>query len=84
MDGEARQDPVAVLRRWEEHGAVWRVVERSPGRVTVALCRCDGGEEVERLVSGDPRLLAFVDAADRAGPPRTPPSTRTGSSRRRA
>jgi hypothetical protein len=30
--------------------------------VTVALLRCDGGEEVDRFTSDDPRLLAFVDA----------------------
>jgi hypothetical protein len=28
--------------------------------VTVALLRCDGGEEVDRFTSDDPRLLAFV------------------------
>jgi hypothetical protein len=26
----------------------------------VAMCSCDGGEEVERLVSSDPALLAFL------------------------
>ncbi len=52
------------LLRWEAFGAVWRVVERDGERLTVALCRCDGGEEVERLTSADPALRAFV--ADRA------------------
>ncbi|WP_150242898.1 hypothetical protein [Nocardiopsis quinghaiensis] len=61
MSDRPQQDPVEVLVRWEDHGAVWRVVERTPSGVTVALCRCDGGEEVERLVSDDPALLAFVD-----------------------
>jgi hypothetical protein len=28
--------------------------------VTIALLRCDGGEEVERLTTSDPRTLAFV------------------------
>jgi hypothetical protein len=28
--------------------------------VTVALLRCDGGEEVDRFTSDDPRLIAFV------------------------
>jgi hypothetical protein len=28
--------------------------------VTIALMRCDGGEEVDRFTSEDPRLLAFV------------------------
>jgi len=51
---------VATLQRWETSGAVWRVLSRTPARVTVALCRCDGGEEVERFTSGDPALLAFL------------------------
>ena len=54
------RDDAAVLRRWDEAGAFWRVVARSPTRVTVAMCTCDGGEEVERLVSSDPALLAFL------------------------
>jgi hypothetical protein len=29
--------------------------------VTIALLRCDGGEEVDRFTSDDPRLLAYVD-----------------------
>jgi len=57
-------DPVEVLRRWRAAGAVWRVVSRTPDRATVALCRCDGGEEVDRLTSDDPRLLAYLDEAD--------------------
>jgi len=54
------EDPVAVLRRWEDSGAHWQVVGRSASAVTVALLRCDGGEEVDRIVSGDPGLLAFL------------------------
>lgn len=57
-------DPVSVLRRWEAAGGVWRVVARSAGSMTIALCQCTGGEEVERLTSSDPGLLGFV--GDRA------------------
>ncbi len=71
MSDRPRQNPVDTLVRWEDHGAVWRVVGRTASEVTVALCRCDGGEEVERLVSGDPDLLAFVDG--RVSPP--PPAS---------
>jgi hypothetical protein len=53
-------DPVAAVRRWEESGAVWRVLARSPSAVTVSLCRCDDGEEVERFTSSDPALLDFL------------------------
>ncbi|MGW0658585.1 hypothetical protein [Streptodolium elevatio] len=52
---------VAVLRRWEDAGGVWRVAARRGGSVTVALCRCDGGEEAERLTSADPDLVAYVE-----------------------
>jgi hypothetical protein len=52
--------PVEVLRRWEDLGALWRVVGQGPGGVTVALCRCDGGEEVERLTSDDAALLTYL------------------------
>jgi hypothetical protein len=54
-------DPVEVLRRWADFGAVWEVVARTEGRVVVSMRRCDGGEEVSRLVSEDPRLLAWLD-----------------------
>jgi hypothetical protein len=56
----ADRDLVETLLRWEESGAVWRVVASSPSRVTVALLRCDGGEEVERLTTTNPATLAFV------------------------
>lgn len=52
--------PVEVLRRWEESGAGWRVLSRTPTRVTIALLTCDGGEEVHRLSSEEPDLLAYV------------------------
>ena len=53
-------DRVAELRRWEDSGAVWRVVGRTATTLTVALVTCDGGEEVGRFTSNDPALLAFV------------------------
>jgi hypothetical protein len=54
-------DPVDVLRRWEAFGAVWEVVARTPEQLTVSLRRCDAGEEVSRLVSGDPALRDYVE-----------------------
>jgi len=51
---------VAVLRRWEDAGAHWAVIARHAGSVTVALYRCDGGEEVDRITSTDPRLDEFL------------------------
>lgn len=52
--------PVEILRRWEAAGAVWRVVDRAPAGLVIALLTCDAGEEVDRLVANDPDLLAFV------------------------
>ena len=53
-------DALEELRRWEDFGAVWEVVRRTAGEVTVALCRCDGGEEVGRITSRDPAFRAHV------------------------
>jgi hypothetical protein len=53
-------DRVAELQRWQDSGAVWEVISRKSGAVTVGLLRCDGGEEVDRFTSDDPRLLAFI------------------------
>ncbi len=53
-------DRVAELQRWEDSGAIWSIVSRKQDRVTVALLRCDGGEEVDRFTSDDPRLLDYI------------------------
>ena len=53
-------DRVAELQRWEDSGAVWSVVARRDDRVTVAVLRCDGGEEVDRFTSDDRRLLDYI------------------------
>lgn len=53
-------DRIAELQRWQDSGAIWEVLTRRGTSVTVALLRCDGGEEVERFTSDDPRLLTFI------------------------
>ncbi|WP_107656567.1 hypothetical protein [Nocardia suismassiliense] len=53
-------DATAVLRRWEESGAVWRVVRHSADQVTIGLYECTGGQEVDRFTSTDPALLRFL------------------------
>jgi hypothetical protein len=53
-------DRTAELQRWQDSGAVWEVIARSAGSVTIGLLRCDGGEEVDRFTSDDPRLLDFI------------------------
>ena len=51
---------VADLQRWQDSGAHWQVIARNGDSVTVALLRCDGGEEVDRFTSHDPAVLAFL------------------------
>ena len=48
------------LRRWEVSGGTWRVVARRADTVTIALCRCDGGEEVDRFSTSDPAVTGHV------------------------
>ena len=52
-------DPVAVLERWVEHGAHFRVVELSSSGAVVELLTCHG-EPVDRLASSDPLLLDYL------------------------
>lgn len=58
---EDGSEHVAALQRWESFGAVWRVIAPDSSGVTVALCRCDGGEEMERFSSSDPAVLGYLD-----------------------
>jgi hypothetical protein len=51
------------LRRWETAGGTWRWETQRGDTVTIALCRCDGGEEVDRLVSAEPALREYVEQA---------------------
>ena len=58
--GAGSGDPVAVLQRWEDSGAVWRVEHRAGGTVTVALLTCDGGEQVGELRCADDDVREFL------------------------
>lgn len=51
---------VETLQRWERAGGHWQVLSRSPSSLSVALLRCDGGEEASRLVSQDAALAAYI------------------------
>jgi hypothetical protein len=57
---------LAHLRRWEESGATWRVVVRTPAEVEIALLTCDAGEEVDRLRSADADVLDHVGSRVRS------------------
>jgi hypothetical protein len=58
--GDAHSDPVVSLRRWEQFGAKWRVVGDAASVLSISLCRCDSDEEVDRLISADPALRAYI------------------------
>ena len=51
-------DVVDRLLRWEDAGGTWYAV----GSGEVALCRCDGGEVVERLAVDDEETAAYLRA----------------------
>ncbi len=53
---------VERLTRWQAAGGGWRVIAHTPSHLTVALLTCDGGEEMERIVSSDPSFVAYVKA----------------------
>lgn len=55
------------LLRWENAGGTWEVTDRGTGTATVALLRCDGGEQADGFTSEDPVLLSFLDEQDSHG-----------------
>ena len=59
-------DPVDVLRRWEAAGGTWEIVPGSADGLTVRLCTCTGGEEVDRLVSSSPAFVGYVAGRSRS------------------
>jgi hypothetical protein len=63
-DSGAGPELVSTLVRWQESGGVWRVLHRHPTTITVALLRCDAGEEVDRITSGRPEWLAYLGDRD--------------------
>ena len=53
-------DVLAQLRRWEDAGGQWHATLRADGSAVVALERCDLGETVETITSGDPEVVAAL------------------------
>lgn len=47
---------IEQLQRWETSGGTWYAV----GTTEVVLCRCDGGEVVERLRVDDPAVADWL------------------------
>ncbi|KRC46413.1 MULTISPECIES: hypothetical protein [unclassified Nocardioides] len=58
-----------ALDRWIASGGQWDVVAEQGDRVTVALCTCGGGEEMDRVVL-DRAELPILD--QRPAPPGRP------------
>jgi hypothetical protein len=50
------------LRRWEDSGAVWRIVADTGDAMEIALLTCDAGEEMDRIRSTDEDLVCHVRA----------------------
>jgi hypothetical protein len=57
---ESDTDFVALMRRWEVAGGLWRVLGQDAGAVTIGLYRCDGGEETDRFTADEPQLATFL------------------------
>ena len=82
---EPGTDFVALLRRWEDAGGVWRVLGQDRDAVTVGLYRCDDGEEADRFVATDPQLAQFlVGRTSSQDPPHHEPADRDRDSAGRA
>jgi hypothetical protein len=61
------ESPIAVLERWEEHGAIWRTRSLTETEAVVDLLTCHG-EPVEELRSADPALLRYLARRSRSDP----------------
>jgi hypothetical protein len=53
------ESPIDTLKRWEDHGAIWRARSVSETEAVVDLCSCTG-EPVDQLRSDDPALLRYL------------------------
>jgi hypothetical protein len=53
------ESPLQRVRRWEDFGALVRVLHLSDEHVVADLCTCTG-EPVERLETGDAELIALL------------------------
>ncbi|GAA4747082.1 hypothetical protein MUG78_16155 [Gordonia alkaliphila] len=49
-------DDLDRLQRWIDSGGLFQVIGRRGAQFTVALCTCDGGAQMDRVITDDPRL----------------------------
>ena len=59
-DGSARDRRSRNFSAGRTPAPSGEVISRTRRGVTIGLLRCDGGEEVDRFTSDDPRLLEFI------------------------
>ncbi len=60
MNDSTDSDVVADLQRWTDSGATWRVLSRTATSVEISLRTCGADEEVDRVSSNDPAVLAYL------------------------
>lgn len=59
------ESPIDTLKRWEDHGAIWRARSVTEVEAVVDLCSCTG-EPVDQLRSNDPALLRYLSDRPRS------------------
>ena len=59
-EGTPTGSPLDRLLRWETFGGHWRVTSRTATRLELRLLTCDGGEEADRLETGDEDVMRYV------------------------
>ena len=57
------EDPVAVLERWTDNGAVYKVLELTDDHAVVEMQTCYG-EPVDLMESEDRRLIEYLRTKD--------------------
>ena len=62
------EEPTAVLRRWADHGGIWRAKSLGGSEAVVELLTCYG-EPVDELRSNDPALLRLLAEQPRSDEP---------------
>ena len=51
---------LSELLRWEAAGGTWQVVSRRADTIEISLRTCAGDEEMGRIRSSEPALLAYL------------------------
>lgn len=65
MSKPAEQDPLEILRRWEDSGGTWRLVHDDDEVVFVELLTCSGSEVMGHICTDDPGVLAHVRRSEK-------------------